>query len=106
MQSFSLKPKQAAGLLTDENKFLTHLLIKGAKGGDFEGVKRWYTTIQENIEFFIICLSKERADIISYQTPLLPQSTKVADSAENRSKIIIKTLNILKGGFYSIEQEI
>ena len=37
-----MKPKQAAALLTDNNKFLNHLVIKGAKGGDFDNVKRWY----------------------------------------------------------------
>jgi|LauGreDrversion4_2_1035121.scaffolds.fasta_scaffold314121_2 hypothetical protein len=48
MQSFSLKPKQAAALLTDNNKFLTHMTVKGTKGGDFESVKLWYNTLLYN----------------------------------------------------------
>lgn len=58
--------------MTNNNKFLMHMLIKGAKGGDYEGVKRWYSTLQENAEFLILCITKEKKDVASYQTPLLP----------------------------------
>ena len=40
-----MKPKQAAALLTNNNKYLTHLCVKGAKGGDFDNVKKWYAKI-------------------------------------------------------------
>ncbi len=42
---FDMKPKQAAALLTNNNKFLAHLCVKGAKGGDFEKVKKWYEIV-------------------------------------------------------------
>jgi hypothetical protein len=48
MQSFSLKPKQAAALLTDNNKFLNHMTVKGTKGGEFESIKSWYNTLLYN----------------------------------------------------------
>lgn len=38
-QPFQLKAKQAAALLTDNNKVLNHITVKGAKGGDFSTVQ-------------------------------------------------------------------
>lgn len=106
MQSFSLKPKQAAALLTDNNKFLTHMTVKGTKGGDFESVKLWYNTLLYNYGILIRLISTEKKDIVSYQTPLMPMASKVADANENRGKILMKTLNIIKGGFYSLNEDV
>jgi hypothetical protein len=101
MQSFQLKPKQAAALLTDNNKFLNHMNVKGTKGGDFAGIKTLYNTLLYNYSDLIRLISTEKKDIVSYQTPLMPITSKVADTNENRGKILMKTLNIFKGGFYS-----
>lgn len=46
-QSFSLKPKQGAGLLAQGFKFLAHIIAKGLKG-DFEPVKMWLHMIYSN----------------------------------------------------------
>ena len=43
-QSFEILPKQAAGLLTQGNKFLAHILVKGLKG-NHEKVQNWYTLL-------------------------------------------------------------
>jgi hypothetical protein len=77
------------------------LCVKGAKGGEFESVKRWYDLIIPYASFLICLISTERKDIMSYLTPLVPISSKVGDSKENRGKILVKTFNILKGGLYS-----
>jgi len=37
-----MKPKQAASLLTNNNKFLAHICVKGAKGEDFENARKWF----------------------------------------------------------------
>ncbi|OMJ70384.1 hypothetical protein SteCoe_31656 [Stentor coeruleus] len=45
--SFSLKPKQGAGLLAQGFKFLAHIIAKGLKG-DFDPVKIWLHEIYSN----------------------------------------------------------
>ena len=40
-KAFGMKPRQAAGLLTNANKYLNHAIIKGLKG-DFEPVVGLY----------------------------------------------------------------
>lgn len=49
-QCFSIPPKQAAGLLTQGNKYLAHIIVKGLKGSH-EKVQDWYS-------LFIIKFSK------------------------------------------------
>jgi hypothetical protein len=36
----------------------------------------------------------------------MPMTSKVAEANENRGKILLKTLNICKGGFYSLNEEV
>jgi len=64
--SFDMKPKQAAALLTNNNKYLTHLCVKGAKGEDFENVKKWYELIQPYVSHLLNLVSTEKKDILSY----------------------------------------
>jgi hypothetical protein len=40
-KSFSMKPKQAAALLTNNNQFLIHSIVKGVKG-KYEPLIAWY----------------------------------------------------------------
>ena len=40
-QAMSLNPKQAAGLLSNNNKYLVHVCVKGVKG-DFDKISQWY----------------------------------------------------------------
>lgn len=40
-RALSMKPKQAAALLTNNNQFLTHCVVKGVKGR-FEPMVSWY----------------------------------------------------------------
>lgn len=46
-QSFDLQPKQAAGLLTQGNKFLAHVIVKGLKG-DHSKIHNWYLNLYKN----------------------------------------------------------
>ena len=87
--------------MTNNNKYLTHLCVKGAKGGEFQNVIRWYELILPYASFLISLVSTEKKDILSYLTPLVPISSKVGEAKENRGKVLVKTFNILKGGLYS-----
>jgi hypothetical protein len=44
-----MKPKQAATLLESNHKYLTIMAVRGAKGMDFDGVERWYSTMYNAI---------------------------------------------------------
>ena len=77
------------------------MCVKGAKGEDFEKVKNWYELILPYSTHLINLISTEKKDALSFNTPLLPIQSKGENVKENRSKILVKTLNILKGGFYS-----
>jgi len=37
-KSLGIKPKQAAGLLSNNHKYLIHIAVKGMKGGDFSKI--------------------------------------------------------------------
>jgi len=63
---FDMKPKQAAALLTNNNKFLTHLCVKGAKGGDFEKIKKWYEIVQPMTGLLVTLINTEKKDVLSY----------------------------------------
>ena len=64
--AFDMKPKQAAALLTNNNKFLAHLCVKGAKGADFDKVKKWYGIIQPLTNVLINLINTEKKDVLSY----------------------------------------
>jgi hypothetical protein len=82
------------------------MTVKGTKGGEYESIKLWYNILAQNTELLIRLINTEKKDIASYQTPLLPQTSKFAETIENRGKILMKTLNIIKGGFYSSDEEV
>ena len=41
-KAFSMKPKQAAALLTNNNQYLITACIKGVKGGKYDPLTDWY----------------------------------------------------------------
>jgi hypothetical protein len=47
--NFSLRPKQAVGLLTQGNKYLSQIVAKGLKG-DFDAILYWIQDIYSNTE--------------------------------------------------------
>ena len=52
-KSMSLNSKQAAALLTDNKKYLTHILTKGLSNKNFEPVLFFYQNILANIDYFM-----------------------------------------------------
>jgi hypothetical protein len=45
-----MKPKQAAALLTNDNKYLVHCVVKGIKR-KYEPVLDWFKDIQNYFEY-------------------------------------------------------
>ena len=52
-KSMSLNSKQAAALLTDNKKYLIHILTKGLSNKNFEPVLYFYQNVLGNIDYFI-----------------------------------------------------
>lgn len=57
-QSMGLNPKQAAGLLSNNNKYLVHVCVKGVKG-DFEKISQWYQTVYSTSRHFAELIDRE-----------------------------------------------
>lgn len=57
-KSFAMKPKQAAALLTNNNQFLIHSIVKGVKG-NYEPLNNWYTELKQNMKHLIYLLEIE-----------------------------------------------
>lgn len=70
-KSFAMKPKQAAALLTNNNQFLIHSIVKGVKG-NYEPLIAWYTEIKRQMKHLIFLL-----DIETEQLPKLLNIPKV-----------------------------
>jgi uncharacterized Fe-S cluster-containing radical SAM superfamily protein len=48
-----MKPKQAAGLLANNHKYLIHIAVKGMKGGDFSKISNWYLEIYSSTKVLL-----------------------------------------------------
>lgn len=57
---FELKPKQAAGLLTQKGKYLSHIVVKGLRG-KFEPIISWYQDMYANMKSILQLVEKEEA---------------------------------------------
>jgi hypothetical protein len=57
-RSFSMKPKQAAALLTNNNQFLIHSIVKGVKG-NYEPLIGWYADLKKHMKHMISLLDIE-----------------------------------------------
>jgi hypothetical protein len=103
--AFDLKPKQATSLLLNNQSILTHLCIKGGKGSDYSKVTAWYKLILPQAKQLVSLTVSEKVDISSFET----QVTVVSKSERvhvNRQKVLAKTLNIFKPGFYSKDPDV
>lgn len=49
-RAFTMKPKQAAALLTNSNQYLIHSVVKGVKG-KFEPVIQWYQDVYAHSKY-------------------------------------------------------
>jgi hypothetical protein len=64
-KNFSLKPKQAAGLLTQAGKYLDHVVSKGLKGNHLP-IQAWYQDIYSSISHLVtLILSEEVSGSVS-----------------------------------------
>jgi hypothetical protein len=57
-RAFMMKPKQAAALLTNNNQFLIHSIVKGVKG-NYDPLNSWYTEVKQHIKHLITLLELE-----------------------------------------------
>ena len=57
-RALSMKPKQAAALLTNNNQFLTHCVVKGVKGR-YEPMISWYQDIYQHSRHLSVMLEVE-----------------------------------------------
>lgn len=60
-RNFKMKPKQCAALLTNNNQYLMHSVVKGLKG-NFEPVIGWYEELNSVSDYFaeIVCLESKK----------------------------------------------
>jgi hypothetical protein len=58
---FGLKPKQAAGLMTQGGKYLAHIIVKGLKG-QYEPVVAWYQAIFAALKHLFALIVKEEVN--------------------------------------------
>ena len=57
-QGMGLSPKQAAGLLSNNNKYLVHVCVKGVKG-DFEKISQWYQIVYKTCKHLAELIDRE-----------------------------------------------
>lgn len=57
-QHFALKPKQAAGLLTQDGKYLAYILSRGLKG-KHDAILGWYQAINGSYQVLLTLIQKE-----------------------------------------------
>jgi hypothetical protein len=53
-----MKSKQAAALLTNNNQFLIHSIVKGVKG-NYDPLNSWYNEVKQHLKHLIILLELE-----------------------------------------------
>jgi hypothetical protein len=80
-RNFKMKPKQCAALLTNNNQYLMHAVVKGLKG-NFEPVLSWYQEMYS--------LSKYFADIITLES-----------KKNKKHNTLIMAMNVVKTGCFS-----
>jgi hypothetical protein len=82
-RNLGIKPKQAAGLLSNNHKYLIHIAVKGMKGSDYSKIQAWYQNVYGHARHLATLIDNEKE--------------------QNAMKL---TLNILKCGLYSLNAEL
>jgi hypothetical protein len=83
--SLNLKPKQAAGLLTNGNQYLIHASVRGLKG-NYEPIISWFQEVYSH--------SKHLSDLM------------IESENANIGKALLTTMNGLKSGLYSLSRDV
>lgn len=81
---FSLRPKQAAGLLTQNGKYLSHVISKGLKG-KHDPIINWYQEIYSVQAHLIKLMSQEEA---SGSIPLMLSSLRSGFLSKNLDTVL------------------
>lgn len=82
-KNLGIKPKQAAGLLSNNHKYLIHIAVKGMKGNDYSKILAWYQNVYGFAKHVVSLIDIEKE--------------------HNAMKL---TLNILKCGLYSLNPDL
>lgn len=75
-----IKPKQAVGLLSNNHKYLIHIVVKGTKGGEFTKVQQWYSDLYANSKHLVKLIDSEK---VQNSTSLTLQIVKVGLFSSN-----------------------
>ena len=59
-KSLGIKPKQAAGLLSNNHKYLVHIAVKGMKGQDYSKIQKWYQDIYQYTKTIVQLIDSEK----------------------------------------------
>ncbi len=84
--AFNMKPKQSAALLTNNNEYLLHSVVKGLKG-KFEPVQGWFKMLYN--------LTDDFENIIDME-----------NQVHENSKTLLMVLNTFKTGFFSHNSDV
>lgn len=85
-RALSMKPKQAAALLTNNNQFLTHCVVKGVKSR-YEPMVNWYTDIYQNSRHLSMMLETEVENSLAAKDP------KLAKAAQQNFEKVLQTIS-------------
>lgn len=86
-QAFDMGNAQVLSLLADDAKYLYQIAIKGLKNSEYDKVKQWYQISAQNAHHLATLLNNEI-------------------SSSSQQRVLFKTLNIFKCGFYSEDSEV
>lgn len=94
-KSLNIKIRQAAGLLSDNRKFLIQVCNKGLKG-DYSKLENWYTILNKTTHCLLVLikLSKNDAKSMTYATVscgLYSKSKAIAENALNLLNYLIES---------------
>ena len=91
-QAFRLKPRQAAGLLTQSNKYLTQILERGLKT-DFQPVLNWVQSLQNAVSALILLLAQEdRAASILVLSAFRPGLLSRNEAVAKETAVLFRSL--------------
>ena len=74
-RALSMKPKQAAALLTNNNQFLIHCVVKGVKSR-FEPMINWYQEVFQYSRHLSMMLEIEIENAVSTTDPKIVKASQ------------------------------
>ncbi|CAD8109737.1 unnamed protein product [Paramecium sonneborni] len=93
----TLKPQQAASLLSNGNKYLAHLLVKGVKG-EFETLINWLSDIYANISRVFNFLEQQDSNVHYFFATIKP------GLLSKEQEITLWTLRIMGRTYFELSE--